>query len=350
MKYRKCISLSYGKKNISSSIELKLNKILKVIYNSINICSKMTIQKPILKWVGGKTQLLSHILERVPTQMNNYHEPFIGGMSVLLGILVYQKDKKINIDGSIYAYDLNKDLIHLYKNIQDLHIELFEATKILIDTYNSIDCLKLEIDKKNKTKTKNTIDDSLKSKERYYYWIRNRYNKLSDTDRIGLTGSSMFIFLNKTCFRGLYRVGPNGFNVPFGNYKSPTILNENHLSIIHSLIKDVIFLHMDFKESLLTTSEGDFIYLDPPYVKENETSFVSYNKEGFGENENNKLFELIESLSSEDKKIMMSNSNACKLYEKFDTAKYKLFSVNASRRINSKNPESTTKELIIMNY
>jgi DNA adenine methylase len=147
-------------------------------------------------------------------------------------------------------------------------------------------------------------------------------------------------------------MGPNGFNVPFGSYNSPKILDKNHLDIIHQLIKDVQFIHMDFKDSLLNINDNDFVYLDPPYVKENETSFVSYNKEGFGENENKLLFELIETLSTGDtnKKIMMSNSNSDKLYNIFDNEKYKIIKVDASRRINSKNPESKTTELIILNY
>ena len=312
----------------------------------------MNIQKPILKWVGGKTQLLSIILEKIPLEINNYHEPFIGGMSVLLGLIHYKNEGLINIKGNIYAYDLNKELIYLYKNIQNLHNELYEATYLLIDTYNSIGELKLDKDKKIKNKTMKTLKDSLLSKERYFYWIRNKYNNLSDDDKLNLTGSSMFIFLNKTCFRVLYRVGPKGFNVPFGSYNNPKMLDKNHLDIIHQLIKDVNFIHMNFKESLLNISDGDFVYLDPPYVKENETSFVSYNKEGFGENENKLLFELIENLSIEEtnKKIMMSNSNSDKLYKIFDDEKYKIIKVDASRRINSKNPESKTTELIIINY
>lgn len=317
----------------------------------------MDIQKPILKWVGGKTQLLSVILEKFPLEINNYHEPFIGGMSVLLGLITYRNEGIINVTGGMYAYDLNKELIYLYKNIQNFHNELFEATSLLINNYNSIETLKLDTDKKIKNKTMKTLTDSMLSKERYFYWIRNEYNNLSSDDKINLTGSSMFIFLNKTCFRGLYRVGPNGFNVPFGSYNSPKILDENHLEIIHNLIKDVKFIHMNFKESLLNISDGDFVYLDPPYIKENETSFVSYNKEGFGESENELLFELIETLSVENtnnedkgKKIMMSNSNSDKLYERFDNEKYKIIQVNASRRINSKKPESMTTELIIINY
>lgn len=310
----------------------------------------MNIQKPILKWVGGKTQLLSNILEKIPREINNYHEPFIGGMSVLLSILTYKNNDIININGNIYAYDLNKELIYLYKNIQNYHNELFEATTLLINNYNSIKVLNLDIDKKIKNKTMNTLDKSLKSKERYYYWIRKEYNTLTDNDKINLIGSSMFIFLNKTCFRGLYRVGPNGFNVPFGSYNNPNILDYNHLEIIHQLIKDVKFIHMDFKESLSNIQGGDFVYLDPPYIKENETSFVSYNKEGFDKNENIELFKLIESLTVENKKIMMSNSNSNTLYKNFNNEKYKIFKVDASRRINSKNPESKTTELIIINY
>jgi DNA adenine methylase len=310
----------------------------------------MEIQKPILKWVGGKTQILSEILKRIPKNINNYHEPFIGGMSVLLGVINYNNNNLINITGNIYAYDLNKELIYLYKNIQNNYIELYNETKKLIDEYNLIKLLKLDIDKK-KNKIYKTKIEYIKSKERYFYWIREQYNNLSNEDKINLNGSSMFIFLNKTCFRGLYRIGPNGFNVPFGSYKSPNILDYDHLEIIHNLIKDVIFTHMDFKKSLLNIEINDFTYLDPPYIKENEISFVSYNKEGFGDNENNILFSLIKTLTNENKKIILSNSDNIILYDIFDDKNiYTFFKIKVSRRINSKKPNSTTNELLIMNY
>lgn len=160
----------------------------------------------------------------------------------------------------------------------------------------------------------------------------------------------MFIFLNKTCFRGLFREGPNGFNVPYGNYKNPEIINKSHLDEIHLLIQNVQFECCDFTTSLKNIVENDFVYLDPPYAPEKDTSFIKYTNKGFGLDEHKKLFTLCNNLSNENKKFMMSNADVKLVRDNFIDEKYTLNSILCKRTINSKNPESKTKEVIIKNY
>lgn len=143
------------------------------------------------------------------------------------------------------------------------------------------------------------MTEAQKSRESLYYYVRSLYNK----EPVGTyTRSAMFIFLNKTCFRGMHRVGPNGFNVPFGHYKNPSI-DEKCIMNVSKLIQDVKFKCMDFKKSLKKPKEGDFVYLDPPYVKETETSFTGYNKGGFGHENHKKLFRLTKKISKRRSKI-----------------------------------------------
>ena len=228
--------------------------------------------------------------------INNYREIFLGGGSVLLALLSYAKKDIIKIRGNIYAYDLNEPLINIYKNIQSKHNELYAVLKNLIDDFSECgECVNINRKSVN-------IDEAKEAKENYYYWIRNKYNSLSIADKNDVIGSAMFIFLNKTCFRGLFRVGPNGFNVPYGNYKNPEIINKNHLDIIHDLIKDVIFTCCDFRESMINIEDGDFLYLDPPYVPEKNTSFVGYNKCGFDIANHNELFAIIHTLKENNVK------------------------------------------------
>jgi DNA adenine methylase len=299
--------------------------------------SSIKMIKPILKWVGGKTQILDEIIPNFPSKIKNYHEIFLGGGSVLFALL---SNNKIKISGNIYAYDFNEPLIYVYKNIQSNHIELFNQLEILINEFNS--CSGDEINRNPLT-----LDDAKKSQENYYYWIRDKYKKLNDEEKKSIIGSSMFIFLNKTCFRGIFRVGPHGFNVPYGHYKNPEIINKEHLEEVHNLIKNVIFEHSDFEMSIKKVKKGDFTYLDPPYVPENVTSFVKYTKEGFTLEKHKKLFEMCQQLKS---KFMMSNSNTDLVKEYFINGKFNIKTITAKRSINSKNPGSQTKEIIIQNY
>jgi DNA adenine methylase len=160
----------------------------------------------------------------------------------------------------------------------------------------------------------------------------------------------MFIFLNKTCFRGVFRVGPKGFNVPYGHYNNPEIINKEHLHEIHNLIKNVIFECCDFSISLKNVEPNDFVYLDPPYAPETNTSFVGYTENGFNIEDHTNLFKLIHKLTETNKKIMLSNADVSLVHENFTNEKYNTLSILCKRSINSKKPDAKAKEVIITNY
>ena len=305
--------------------------------------SKLTIIKPIIKWVGGKTQIIDKIMDEFPTEINNYREIFLGGGSVLLAFLSYVNEGLILVSGNIYAHDLNEPLIYVYKNIQINHEELYIQIQQLIDELNS--CDDGEINRKPKN-----IREAKLSKENYYYWIRTQYNLLTSEEKKSVTGSAMFIFLNKTCFRGVFRVGPRGFNVPYGHYNNPEIINKTHLDEIHNLIQNVIFECLDFNTSMSNIQNGDYLYLDPPYAPEKETSFVGYTENGFNINNHISLFESIHKLTENNHKIMMSNADVTLVRENFNHEIYNVKSISCKRSINSKNPEAKAKEVIIKNY
>jgi DNA adenine methylase len=321
---------AHMKKPCENSIDELESKLSKITINEI--------VKPILKWVGGKTQIIDNIIKEFPLEINNYHEIFLGGGSVLLALLSYVKMGNIKINGKIYAYDINEPLIYMYKNIQSNHNELYNEIRLLIEDFNS--CGNGELNRKPKN-----IEEAKTLNENYYYWIRSEYNK-SDFDRNSIKGSAMFIFLNKTCFRGVFRIGPNGFNVPYGNYKKPEIINKEHLEKVSSIIKDVEFQCSDFRESLKHIEKNDFVYLDPPYAPETNNSFVGYTKDGFNIQSHNELFQLIHKLTEKNIKIVLSNSDVELVRENFKE-KYNIKSIICKRSINSKTPDAKVKELII---
>lgn len=298
--------------------------------------TERNIQKPFLKWVGGKTQIINEIISKIPKEINNYHELFLGGGSVLLAVLSLEKQNKIIIKNKIYAYDINKDLINVYKNIQSNKEELYKFIDLYITEYDNI--------RGNIINRKpETIDEAKTSKESYYYWIRNKYNNI---DKDSIECSALFMFINKTCFRGMYREGPNGYNVPYGHYKTtPTIITLSDLNYISDLIKNVEFKHSSFTESIKDIKSKDFVYLDPPYAPENSKSFVKYVENGFNLDMHKLLFNEIKKLKNV--KFVMSNSKVDLVIDNFK--EYNCEDITARRAINSKKPGSTTTEVIIYN-
>ena len=329
---------------VDKAVEEKLKELNKKLntYDEdifVNKDIKMTghkIQKPFLKWVGGKTQIINNIISKLPKEINNYHELFLGGGSVLLAVLSLQKQNKILIKNKIYAYDINSDLINVYKNIQNNKEELYKYINLYIKEYDSI---KGKIINRKPA----SIEEAKTSKESYYYWIRNKYNNI---DKNSIECSALFMFINKTCFRGMYREGPNGYNVPYGHYKkTPTIISETDLNYISDLIKDVEFKNCSFIESIKNVKNGDFVYLDPPYAPENPKSFVGYVLDGFNLEMHELLFNEIKKL--EDIKFVMSNANVDLVNDNFK--EYNCEKILARRAINAKKPGSNTKEVIIYN-
>lgn len=299
------------------------------------------MNKPILKWVGGKTQILDNIIGQFPNNINNYHEIFLGGGSVLFGLLEKIKTNQITLTGTINAYDVNEPLIFVYKNIQICPDALYDEIKMIIDEFNNC------ADTGTINRKPTTIEIAKENKENYYYWIRCKYNSLSPEDKTTAKGSAMFIFLNKTCFRGVFRVGPNGFNVPYGHYTNPEIINREHLNNVCELIRPVIFRCCDFKVSLANICENDFVYLDPPYAPEKATSFVSYTLNGFNMENHLSLFTTLHSLTVQNKKWLLSNADVKLIRDSFTEDKYNIVSISCKRSINSKNPGSKTNEVII---
>ena len=298
----------------------------------------MEIVKPIIKWVGGKTQIIDTIMENFPKEINNYHELFLGGGSVLLALLHNINNKNIVVKGTINAYDINETLVSMYKNIQSKPKDIFSAIMKILKVYNSIEGT--TVNRKPKT-----LKEAKTSQESYYYWLRQCYNKLTQEEKNTPLGSAYFIFLNKTCFRGVYREGPNGFNVPFGHYKNPEVISEEHLMTMSTYIKNVKFSCMKFEDSFTHINESDYIYMDPPYAPENATSFVGYTKEKFSLEQHMLLFETCKKY-----KFMMSNANVPLVTDNFKDNKYKIKTITCKRSINSKNPNAMTKEVIITNY
>ena len=255
--------------------------------------------------------------------MDNYYELFLGGGSVLLAVLSLQKQNKIIIKNKIYAYDINNDLINVYKNIQSNKEELYRLIMFYKNEYDNIEGVIVN-------RKPNSIEEAKTSKESYYYWIRKKYNNI---DKNSIECSALFMFLNKTCFRGMYREGPNGYNIPYGNYKkTPTIITKIEIDNISNLIKDVEFKCCSFTESIKNIKNGDFVYLDPPYAPLNSKSFVGYVADGFTLETHKLLFNEIKKLGN--KKFIMSNAKVDLVTENF--REYNCEEILTRRAINSK--------------
>ena len=302
--------------------------------------SNTVLQKPFLKWVGGKSQHIHQIINSFPDNMENYHEIFLGGGSVLLAVLSLQQAGKITIKGSIYAYDLNHQLIQVYRHIQSNKDELIKCVEQYRNEYDN--CPTVEKGTANRKPINET--EAKTSRESYYYWMRKKFNALED---LSIENSALFIMLNKTGFRGVYREGPNGYNVPFGHYKkTPAIITRSEIDKISNLIKDVVFITADFTNSINNATEGDFIYLDPPYAPKKRTSFVGYTENGFDIDMHKNLFKLTKALTTNNIKFAMSNANVELVKKSFDG--YTFTEIEARRAIHSKNPAAKTTDVLIV--
>ena len=297
--------------------------------------------KPFLKWVGGKTQIIDQLITIFPREIANYHEPFLGGGSVLFAIL---SDPTIRIHSKIIASDANPNLIGLYRNVQSRVDEFIAEVGLL--TAEFAECVGTEINRYPAT-----IEEAKTSPESYYYWIRFQFNILArNGDHTSVKASAMLLFMNKTCFRGLYREGPHGINVPYGNYKNPTIADADHIRRVSQMIQPVVFICQDFREALSAVGEGDFAYLDPPYAPECGTSFVSYTANGFDKKDHDALFAICDGLTAKNIRFVMSNADVGLVREAFiDETKYEVRTISCRRAINSTNPEARTNEVLIRN-
>lgn len=308
---------------------------------------------PFLKWVGGKTQIMDKIFQKFPPIISYYYEPFTGGGSVLLNLLNEIEQNK-RIVYKITSCDINKDLIQLYETIKYNVQSLINILTIMKVNYDEAQYIEKE-DGRQTIVPKNTIEENIAEGKQYvYYYYRNQYNllkkKLNITNQEIITKSALFIFLNKTCFRGVYRENSSGtFNVPFGNYKKVEIFNSDNLTNISLLFNkhNVIFKCCDFNEiKKMYLDRYSFIYLDPPYYPENETSFTSYTANDFDKERHIKLIKLCHYLNSKAK-FLLSNSNTDFIKDKLN--QYHLNIILCKRAITSNDPGATTNEILIYN-
>lgn len=306
--------------------------------------------KPLLKWAGGKGAHLSHINSVLPKEINNYIEPFVGGGSVLLNLCERVENGDIKLKGNIYAWDVNPHLITMYQNIQNHPHDLCAELEQLYHMYNSIHTMKVQ---SKDERTPESIEEAKLSKEAYYYWCRHQFNnKMNSNDSVSPALSALLMFLNKTCWRGVYREGPRGFNVPFGNYKKLCLETDNILRV-SSLIRNVNFSIASFDDALNkllqmgSISDGDVIYMDPPYYPENKTSFVDYVKNGFSIEKHNILFDMSHTLRNIGATVIVSNSNVNQVLDRFVDG-WDIINIRCKRFINSKDPSKESTELLIV--
>jgi DNA adenine methylase len=290
--------------------------------------------KPFLKWAGGKTQLIDVISSKMPYQIKDsfiYIEPFVGSGAVLFWVLNHYPNLKMAV-----INDVNTDLINTYKTIS-----------------NSVEKIILLL--KRWEKEYHNLSANEEKKKAYYYLKRDLFN--TRTSEI-ITQAALFIFLNKTCFNGLYRVNKNnGFNVPIGSYIKPLICDSENLRAVSQVLKKVTLLNGDFEKTLAYADNKTCFYLDPPYKPLNKTSsFNSYAKEPFDDKEQIRLKIFCDKLEALGYKWILSNSDVKgkmvkdnffdKLYEK-----YQIDRVLAKRSINANaSKRGQLNELLITNY
>ncbi len=291
--------------------------------------------KPFIKWAGGKTQLIPQLTELLPSDMPSrkglvYVEPFVGGGAMLFWML----ERYPNIQTAIIN-DLNGELISTYKVIRDTPEPLIDSLRALQVAYRAC--------------------DGEESRKAFYLTQRERYNS-GGTNAVDT--AAMFIFLNRTCFNGLYRVNSKGkFNVPFGKAKNPLICDEKTIRADSALLQKVTILCGDFESVMPEVKGPAFFYFDPPYRPLTETAaFTAYSKDGFGDDQQKRLANFCRRLDAEGHKWLLSNSdphnvNPDDMFFEEIFAGFDINRVKASRMINSKaDGRGKITELAIRNY
>jgi len=297
---------------------------------------------PFLKWAGGKTQLLRELSKRLPPEMKNgeitcYIEPFIGG-----GAMFFYLNQRFSFNHSS-IFDANEELILTWRVIKKSTKKLIQELELLESAYFS---------------------KSNEDRERLYYHVRDSFNKKKPeinfhaSNAECVTRAAQSIFLNRTCYNGLFRMNRKGeFNVPFGRYKTPRILDKDNLNAVASLLKTTTIIPGDFTRCRKFVDDTSFVYLDPPYRPLNDTSsFTSYARDGFSDTDQRRLAGFFKELDKKGARIMLSNSDPRnenpddsffdELYEEFTIER-----IPAKRSINCNGARrGEINELIITNY
>ena len=270
---------------------------------------------PFVKWAGGKRQLLPQIKERMPEKYNKYYEPFIGGGAVVFELL----PEKAVIN------DINRALINAYRQICE------NPEKFICEV--------------------NRLDSELwEDGKAYYFSLREQYNDKLMREEFDIELAALFVFINKHCFNGLYRVNGKGlFNVPYNNSRK-TSIDAEAIRAISEYLKKVTILEGDFQSACEQASVGDFVFLDSPYAPLNPTSFESYTKEGFDIESHKRLAELFDELTQRGCYCMLTNHNTELIRELYGGKGYRMDVVSVKRMINSDASNRVGEEVIICNY
>ncbi|MBP3421770.1 MAG: DNA adenine methylase [Lachnospiraceae bacterium] len=270
---------------------------------------------PFVKWAGGKRQLIPQIRDRMPEQFNNYYEPFVGGGAVIFELL--PENAVIN--------DINRALINAYQMICD-HPQEF------LQEINRLDAEMWEDGKE------------------YYYSLREHYNDKLMRDEFDVELAALFVFINKHCFNGLYRVNGKGlFNVPYNNSRRSSV-DEQSIMEISEYLRNVTIISGDFEVACEGASAGDFVFIDSPYAPLNPTSFESYTKEGFDIESHRRLANLFDELTARGCYCMLTNHNTELINELYGNKGYTIDVVSVKRMINSDASNRVGEEVIICNY
>ena len=270
---------------------------------------------PFVKWAGGKRQLIPQIRERMPEKYNDYYEPFVGGGAVIFDLL----------PANALINDINKALINTYRTI-----------------CNEPDTFLKEV---------NRLDNDMwEDGKKYYYSIREHYNDKLMRSEYDVELATLFVFINKHCFNGLYRVNGKGlFNVPYNNSRRVSI-DEEAIMAASEYLKGVTIIDGDFEQACKNAKKGDFVFIDSPYAPLNPTSFESYTKEGFDIESHNRLAKLYDELTARGCYCMLTNHNTELINELYGNKDYKIDVVSVKRMINSDASNRVGEEVIICNY
>lgn len=270
---------------------------------------------PFVKWAGGKRQLIPQIRERMPEKYNDYYEPFVGGGAVMFDLL----------PANALINDINKALINTYRTI-----------------CNELDAFLKEV---------NRLDNDMwEDGKKYYYSIREHYNDKLMRSEYDVELAALFVFINKHCFNGLYRVNGKGlFNVPYNNSRRVSI-DEDIIMATSEYLRGVTIKDGDFEQACKNAQRGDFVFIDSPYAPLNPTSFESYTKEGFDIESHKRLAKLYDELTARGCYCMLTNHNTELINELYGNKDYKIDVVSVKRMINSDASNRVGEEVIICNY
>ena len=270
---------------------------------------------PFVKWAGGKRQLIPQIRERMPEKYNDYYEPFVGGGAVIFDLL----------PANALINDINIALINTYRTI-----------------CNEPDAFLKEV---------NRLDNDMwEDGKKYYYSIREHYNDKLMRSEYDVELAALFVFINKHCFNGLYRVNGKGlFNVPYNNSRRVSV-DEDVIIATSEYLRGVTIIDGDFEQACKNAKKGDFVFIDSPYAPLNPTSFESYTKEGFDIESHKRLAKLYDELTARGCYCMLTNHNTELINELYGNKDYKIDVVSVKRMINSDASNRVGEEVIICNY